>query len=295
MRRCWRRRPTAASGRRKGVATQVDRLLQTDAVKQNIDNVVVSWFNVPQLVIKTKDPSLIPDAVTAMVPAGQDVQATLESDILTSTTDFVDDVVWKGSGRVTELLTSNKLFVNQRLAALYGLPYGNGAGARPDGFVGVARSAAARRHDHPARLHLVAVRSGDDVDRPPRQRDPRLRRLRQRAEAAAARPAQLAGDHPAARDAADRARQGELSPGRRVLLQLPPEHGQLRPDAGEAGSGRQPPHDVRRGGQRSGSDHRDRRLLEVPQGGAAQHADHRAGGVRARRSSTTTSSPTARR
>ncbi len=125
-------------GTSQGLAKQVDRLLQTDAVKQNIDNVVVSWFNVPQLVIKTKDPSLIPDAVASMVPMGQDVQATLESDILTSTTDFVDDVLWKSSGHVTELLTSNKLFVNQRLAALYGLPYGTGAGARADGFLGVA-------------------------------------------------------------------------------------------------------------------------------------------------------------
>jgi hypothetical protein len=71
-----------------------------------------------------------------MVPQGQDVQATLESDILVSTTDFVDDILWQGSGRVTELLTSNKLFVNQRLGALYGLPY-SAAGARPDGFVGV--------------------------------------------------------------------------------------------------------------------------------------------------------------
>jgi hypothetical protein len=123
-------------GTEKGVAAQVDRLLKTDAVKQNIDNVVVSWFNVPQLVIKTKDPTLIPAAVTAMVPQGQDVQATLESDILVSTTDFVDDILWQGSGRVTELLTSNKLFVNQRLGALYGLPY-SAAGARPDGFVGV--------------------------------------------------------------------------------------------------------------------------------------------------------------
>jgi hypothetical protein len=127
-------------GTEKGVATQVDRLLKTDAVKQNIDSVVVSWFNVPQLVIKTKDPSLIPDAVASMVPAGQDVQATLESDILTSTTDFVDDVVWKGSGLVNELLTSNKLFVNQRLAALYGLPYGDPSAARADGFVGVPDS-----------------------------------------------------------------------------------------------------------------------------------------------------------
>jgi hypothetical protein len=123
-------------GTQKGVAAQVDRLLKTDAVKHNIDNVVVSWFNVPQLVIKTKDPTLIPDAVTTMVPQGQDVQATLESDILVSTTDFVDDILWQGSGRVTELLTSNKLFVNQRLGALYGLPY-SAAGARPDGFVGV--------------------------------------------------------------------------------------------------------------------------------------------------------------
>lgn len=125
-------------GTSQGLGKQVDRLLQTDAVKQNLNNVVVSWFNVPQLVIKTKDPSLIPDAVAAMVPTGHDVQATLESDILLSTTDFVDDVLWKSTGKVTELLTSNKLFVNPRLAALYGLPYDTSAGVRADGFLGVA-------------------------------------------------------------------------------------------------------------------------------------------------------------
>jgi Protein of unknown function (DUF1592)/Protein of unknown function (DUF1595)/Protein of unknown function (DUF1588) len=116
-----------------GISKQVDRLLATSTAQQNVDSVVLSWFNVPQLAIKAKDPALFPAVLPSLVPSGQDVQSVLQADLMTSTADFVDDVVWKGSGKVADLLTSQKVFVNQRLSALYGLPY-DSASALPDGF-----------------------------------------------------------------------------------------------------------------------------------------------------------------
>ena len=268
-------------GTSQGLGKQVDRLLQTDAVKQNINNVVVSWFNVPQLVIKTKDPSLIPAAVAAMVPTGQDVQATLESDILTSTTDFVDDVIWKGTGKVTELLTSNKLFVNQRLAALYGLPYdATSAGVRADGFLGVAdpqpRAGMITQPgflwslSDPATTSIVHrgkeihdyVVCGNALKPPP----PGL----------LSSPAiiQLLANLPTELDKANY-RLGDIFCA--SCHQSMDTYGLMLEKLDPVGNHRD---DVCRRGQRSGSDQRERRLLAVPQGGAAEHADHRAGRVR---------------
>ena len=48
-------------------------------------------------------------------------------DLLTSAQMFVNDVLFANPGRVTDLLASPKVFVNQRLATLYGLPF-TGAG-----------------------------------------------------------------------------------------------------------------------------------------------------------------------
>jgi hypothetical protein len=45
------------------------------------------------------------------------------TDLLTSAQRFVSDTLWSGTGKVTDLVTSQRTFVNQRLATLYGLPY----------------------------------------------------------------------------------------------------------------------------------------------------------------------------
>src|SRR6185369_5798233 len=60
--------------------------------------------------------------------------ANLQNDMLQSATLFVDNLYWHGSGKVVDLLTDDKLFVNQRLATLLGLPF---TGSSPDAFVGV--------------------------------------------------------------------------------------------------------------------------------------------------------------
>lgn len=116
-------------GTSDGIATQVDRLLALPAVHENISRVVIDWFNVQQVSAKTKDPSLL----TAL---GADAanQGQLQTDLYHSAKSFVDEVLWTGDGHITDLVTSPRLFVNTRLATLYGL---QAAGATADTFVGV--------------------------------------------------------------------------------------------------------------------------------------------------------------
>ena len=110
-------------GRADGITTQVNRLLALPETKASLTNVVVNWFNVGQLVDKAnKDTALL----SALAVADQN-ETVLVGDLLTSAQMFVNDVLFANPGRVTDLLASPKVFVNQRLATLYGLPF-TGAG-----------------------------------------------------------------------------------------------------------------------------------------------------------------------
>jgi hypothetical protein len=126
-------RDAAASGRlstEAGIAAEVDRLLGTDAVKFNIDRIVLDWFNTRQLYAKTKDPSLL----TATGGVTQD-QTALQNDLYASAYNFVDNQLWFSGGKVTDLLTSQTLYLTQRLATLYGVPF-NAASAN-SGWIAV--------------------------------------------------------------------------------------------------------------------------------------------------------------
>jgi hypothetical protein len=107
-----------------GLATQIDRLLASAPVKANLTNVMIDWFNARQMFTKTKDTSLF----STLVTADQD-QATLESDLLASTQQFVNEVLWTNtSGTVDDLLSSQRFWVNKRLATLFpGLGFPGGA------------------------------------------------------------------------------------------------------------------------------------------------------------------------
>jgi len=127
----------AASGSldtQAGVGRQVDRLLQLPATRANIDRIAVDWFNVRQLYAKQKDISLLAPLAPTNATLS-DLTTSLQNDLISSTTMFVDDLFWQGNGKVVDLLTSDKMFVNQRLATLFGLPFD---GASPDDFVGVS-------------------------------------------------------------------------------------------------------------------------------------------------------------
>jgi hypothetical protein len=123
-----------------GLNAQLDRLLQLDAVRSNIDRITMNWFNVPQLYAKQKDASLL--APLNPTPAGLSTLITdLQNDMLQSATLFVDDLYWHGSGKVVDLLTSQNMFVNQRLATLLGLPF---TGSSPDAFVATSAGSQQR-------------------------------------------------------------------------------------------------------------------------------------------------------
>jgi hypothetical protein len=122
----------------QGVAAHVDRLLALDSVRRNVSQIVLRWFNVGQLVDKTKDPTLF-----AALPAADQDQGLLKNDVMTSAISFIDDVLWHGaaSGKIDGLLESRRIFVNQRLAKLYGFPFSAAAGD----FVAVEPPAEERR------------------------------------------------------------------------------------------------------------------------------------------------------
>jgi Protein of unknown function (DUF1592)/Protein of unknown function (DUF1595)/Protein of unknown function (DUF1588) len=115
-------------GTASGIMTQINRLLALPAVQSNLTNLVLSWFNVNQMFSKVKDTSLF----SALSSSEQD-QTAIKNDLLTSTQDWVNGVLWGGSGKINDLLTSQTVYVNQRLATLYpGLSYANGKAPTSD-------------------------------------------------------------------------------------------------------------------------------------------------------------------
>jgi len=111
-----------------GIQTQITRLLALPAVQANLTNIVLGWFNIPQLFSKTKDTSLI-----AALPTAEQDLAVIENDLFTATQDYVNSILWSGSGKIDDLMTSQTVYVNQRLATLYpGLTYTGGKAPTSD-------------------------------------------------------------------------------------------------------------------------------------------------------------------
>ena len=115
-----------------GLDAQIDRLLATPQAQANLTNVMIDWFNVRQMFSKTKDTSLF-----AALASGDQDQLTLENDIFASTQKFVSEVFWTNpSGSVDDLVSSQSVWVNKRLATLFpGLSFPNGAPSSNTTFV----------------------------------------------------------------------------------------------------------------------------------------------------------------
>src|SRR5450631_2794882 len=96
-----------------GIQTQITRLLALPAVQANLTNIVLGWFNIGQM----------------LSTAEQDLGG-IENDLFTSTQNYVNSILWSGSGKIDDLLTSQTVYVNQRLATLYpGVTYASGVKA----------------------------------------------------------------------------------------------------------------------------------------------------------------------
>jgi hypothetical protein len=113
----------------EGTAVEVDRLLALPEVRANVTRIVNDWFNVRGITEKSHSDMYLAGLPP---PATGDIQTAVENDLVRSAELFIDDVLWgPGGGNLNQLLNSSKIFVNQRLATLYGLPF---AGATPDTF-----------------------------------------------------------------------------------------------------------------------------------------------------------------
>lgn len=96
--------------RTEQIAAQVDRLLQTQPAKDNLTGALLAYFGMKQLVDLKKDPETFPAFTQG-----------LKNSMYAETQRFMSNVLW--SGKLTDLLTSRTTYVNEGLAALYGVTY----------------------------------------------------------------------------------------------------------------------------------------------------------------------------
>ena len=120
----------------KGIAQQVDRLLTLPEVQNNLSRIVGEWFNIRQVFSTIKA-----DTYFAALPPDQASQPDIQNDLYYSAQRAINDALWTGSRRITNLITSQKVYANQRLATLYGFPFTGD----PDTFVAVTPPDASLR------------------------------------------------------------------------------------------------------------------------------------------------------
>jgi len=99
-----------------GIAAQVNRLLTLPAAQAYLTDNVLKWLGVGQVFEKTKAPALLSGLSSNNSDA--DV-AAIQNDLWTSAQQFVSSILWRGSGHIDELLTSQTVYVNRRLSTLY--------------------------------------------------------------------------------------------------------------------------------------------------------------------------------
>jgi hypothetical protein len=107
-----------------GVREQVERLLATQAVRDNLKQVMLAYFQVGNVFADVKDPMLYPEYTGG-----------LRASMYTENERFIGDVLW--NGKVGDLLTSRKAFVNKVIAPIYGVTYPGPATDLEDVFLPV--------------------------------------------------------------------------------------------------------------------------------------------------------------
>jgi hypothetical protein len=103
------------------VRAQVDRLLKSPAAVSNLNQVVMSYYQLGNLDAVVKDPMVYPDFTKGMI-----------SSMYTETQKFIEGTLW--SGKVVDLLLSRNSNVDANLAKLYGV---SAPGATDTNFVPV--------------------------------------------------------------------------------------------------------------------------------------------------------------
>jgi len=104
----WQKADTGAIAKPEVFAAEVDRLLEMPETKANLTQLAGYWLGLEKLKLTEKDTSKFPE-FTPEVKADMTKSAQL----------FVQDLLTTGS--VTDLVSSNKMYLNESLAALMGV------------------------------------------------------------------------------------------------------------------------------------------------------------------------------
>lgn len=131
-----------------GVRAQVDRLLALPAVQNNLKQVMLAYFQIGNVFADVKDPAIYPEYTGG-----------LKNSMFTENERFLNDVLW--NGKVNDLLTSRKAFVNKVIAPIYGVAYPGPATDLEDVFLAVDLPAE-QRAGLLTRGAMLAMRSRPD-------------------------------------------------------------------------------------------------------------------------------------
>lgn len=93
----------------EGLSAEIDRLMKLPAVKANIGKMIQRLVQLDRIFDISKATT-----VKEFTPA-------LKMSMYQETERFIDDVLWTGGGKLSDLLTSRKGFVDKTLAPIYGL------------------------------------------------------------------------------------------------------------------------------------------------------------------------------
>jgi hypothetical protein len=103
----WAAAESGALTQPEGLRRELLRLVGLPRVQQNLTEVVLAWFGAAQVTTKSKaDPSF---------------DQALKEDLVNETRAFVHDSLWQSAAPLSSLITSNRTFLNQRLAGFYGV------------------------------------------------------------------------------------------------------------------------------------------------------------------------------
>src|SRR6188768_337358 len=114
----WQKADTGALAKPDVFSAEVDRLLALPETKANLSQLAGYWLGLEKLKLTEKDTSKFPEFTPE-----------LKANMVKSAQLFVQDVLATGS--VTDLVKSNKMFLNESMAAAFGIPGVTGADMKP--------------------------------------------------------------------------------------------------------------------------------------------------------------------
>jgi hypothetical protein len=124
----WARAQAGTLGDPMVLAAEVDRLLKLPAVRANLALKAAYWLGLEGVTNRSRSTRLYPEWNESLKSAlGQSVHL------------FVGEIV--GSGKLADLFTSNRVYVNQQLGQLYGIAGATGTGMTAVAVPGTQRSA----------------------------------------------------------------------------------------------------------------------------------------------------------